>query len=568
MALVVLFLASGLNLAMPELARRMLSMDSLSQIGQRLHLWLAVAMGLFVLQGACNFIRSYLFNRIGQRVYATVRSQLFASILARDVPFFDAARAGELAARINSDAALIQDAVSVKASVLIRYTVQVVLGVVLMVWMSWRLTTAIVLSLGVLVLVSVLYAKKLRAAAREYQSRLAELVALATETFAAARVVQSLGARQEIRSRFDGENQRALAAGELRGTCGAAFASGASLLLNLLLVGVAWYGLSLVLAQELPLNDLAAFVLYGGIVAASSAFLVGGYAELMQSFGGLQRVFELLEWEKRHNQESPTKRLKEGRGPTVRLQAVSLSYSARSSDEAAVAKEQTGTASEVLHNLSLTLEGGKVSAIAGPSGVGKSSLVNLLLRFYAPSRGAIWFDDAALAEISEEELRACAAWVPHDPPLLSLSIRENLLLGNSLDQQADLEALLKGWPFMNFLWDMPQGLTTVVGENGFQLSTGQRQRVAIARALLRRPRLLILDEATSGLDRETEESVFSVLKAFVPDATVLLISHRAATLAAAEKVFVMQGGTIVEEGGTSSQGSSTDLVGDYAANPA
>jgi ABC-type multidrug transport system fused ATPase/permease subunit len=534
-AMLALFVSSILNLALPELARRALSSEQLPHVGEHLSLWMFLVAALFLLQGLTSFIRSYLFNLIGHRVFAGVRQELFRAILGREISFFDSQRAGQLAARLNSDAALVQEAVSVKASVLIRYTLQVVCGTILMVWMSWRLTAAIVGSLVVVVTVSTFYASKLRTVAREYQHHLARLVSFATDIFGSVRMVQALAAQQEVLHRFGQQNMDALRAGERRGQVGAAFASGASLLLNLLLVLVAWYGISLVLKEELPLNDLAAFVLYGGIVAASSAFLVGAYADIAQSLGGLERVFELLREASPPYVSGISGEHLTTKGPTVECRAVTFRY-------------EGGGESEALHDVSLTLAAGKVTALVGPSGSGKSSLVQLLLRFYKPQHGEIYLDGISLSTFSEAELRSTVAWVPHDPELFALSVFDNLALGNQKVAPEQVETVISSWPFMEFIKELPHGLHTVIGENGVQLSAGQRQRIAIARALLRSPKVLILDEATSGLDSDSEQAVFSVLRTWLPYSTVFIISHRLATVRDATSAYVIQNGHIIQRG--------------------
>jgi ABC-type multidrug transport system fused ATPase/permease subunit len=290
---------------------------------------------------------------------------------------------------------------------------------------------------------------------------------------------------------------------------------------------------ALVLSESLPLSDLAAFALYGSIVAVSFAFLVSAYSEVVQSLGGLDRVFELCEPIPPHT-ETITELLGE-RGPALSFSEVTFAYPTRPD-------------CAVLDRLTLSIPGGTVAGIMGPSGAGKSSIVQLVLKFYDYSAGSITLNGHSLHEISESELRAKLAWVPQDPLLFGISIFDNLVLGGAPRSREFVEQKLREWRFLDFVFDLPHGLSTVLGEHGAQLSGGQRQRVAIARALLREPRLLILDEATSGLDSELEDKVLSVMREALPNATIVIVSHRLSSVRNADTVFLINDGSVVEQG--------------------
>lgn len=555
-ALGSLALGSGINLLFPEIVRRALRPEALPTLEQNLMSVLLGLAGLFVGQGVVFFLRSYLFGVIGHRVYTDLRKRLFEAVLAKDTRFFDRNRSSDLAARINSDAALVQEAVAVKLSVIARYGLQVLCGVVLMTWMSWRLTIAIVLSVLVIVGVSGLFIRGLKSASRRYQVNLARLTSFASEVFSGSKVVRSLGAADQVSRRFGAMNDDVLETGRDRALMSASFSSGASMLLNLLLLGVLWYGISLVFAQSLPLNELAAFVLYGAIVAVSFSFLVGAYAEVSQSLGGLERVFELLE-----NNESSSERAEDGAGQGSRgsvgvtFNGVSFAYPDRAE-------------LPVLRDFSCEVRSGSITALVGPSGAGKSSVVQLLLRLYEKSAGEIRFDGTRVEDISEAVLRRWVAWVPQEPQLFSMSIFENLTLGNGEMLRDEVLKTVSGWEFMDFIEPLEHGIDTVVGEQGALLSGGQRQRLAIARAILRKPSLLILDEATSGLDSHTEAAVMKAIRQHIPDATLLIISHRLATVRGAEAIYVINEGRVFESGDHESLSARQGLYREYVAKQA
>lgn len=547
LGLVALAIGSAINLIFPEVVRRLLDPAVFDLATRRMGLIVAGLATLFLVQGAAFFIRSYLFGLIGQRVYADLRERLFSSLLGREIEFFDAHRASELSARISSDAALVQDAVSVKLSVMIRYTVQVIFGVVLMVTISGRLSLALIFSVLAMVATSGLFIKRLKTASRAYQSALTRFASFCSESINAIRAVRSLGAEADLFASSKRLNSAAELAGEGRILWGARFSAGASAMLNVLLLLVAWYGVSLVRNQTLALNELAAFVLYGAIVAVSFSFLIGAYAELTQSLGGLERVFELIDHGERLDHSPIRQRVVRAAEATqalgVTFDRVTFAYPNR--------EEQL-----VLDNFSAVIEPGRFTALVGPSGAGKSSLAQLVCRLYKPIAGEIVLtskdqhgsNPAPLSSLSEEDLRRLVAWVPQEPVLFGFSIYENLVLGNREISRDELLKTVKGWEFLGFLEPLEEGIDTVLGEHGALLSGGQRQRIAIARAMLRRPALLILDEATAALDSQSEEQVMRAIREYLPRQTLLVISHRLASVFKAERILVIDEGRIVESG--------------------
>lgn len=552
-SVVALFVGSSINLIFPEVIRRALRPEAFDLILGHLSLFFGLLAALFVIQGGAFFLRSLWFGLLGQQVYDDVRRRLYASVISKEIEFFDRNRSTDLAARLNSDAALIQDIVSVKLSVILRYGLQVLLGIVLMAWMSWRMTFAIVASVQCMVIVSGVFVRNLRAASRRFQTSLATLTAFASESFGGAKIIRALGAERQAIASFVEHSAEVLEAGQGRVRSSATFSSGASLLLNVLLLGVVWYGVSLVMTERLSLSDLAAFALYGSIVAVSFAFLVSAYAEVVQSLGGLDRVFDLWE-EPRLDTEMLSESLGEG-GPSLVFRNVTFAYPTRPE-------------CEVLNGLNLSIPAGTVAGVMGPSGAGKSSIVQLLLKFYDYRNGTIMINGQCLRDISDTALRTQVAWVPQDPLLFGVSILDNLILGGIDRPQEYVEEKISEWGFLDFVWDLPEGLSTVLGEHGAQLSGGQRQRVAIARALLRGPRVLLLDEATSGLDSQLEDEVLAAIKAALPDATIIIVSHRLSSVRGAERVFIINEGRVVEEGSHEELKRAGGLYNHYIARQA
>ena len=537
--LLALTVGSGINLLLPEVVRRALDPKRFGELSEHLATVVMGLVALFILQGCAFFIRSYLFGLVGQRVYADLRQKLFTSVLAKDISFFDAARASDLAARINSDAALVQEAVSVKLSVLARYSFQVVIGVVLMLCMSWRLTLAIVGAVAILVAGSTIFISKLKASSRQYQNALANFSSFASEVFSGVKITKTLGASNQLTKESEKLNSSTLNLGERRVLWGAGFSSGASAVLNILLLIVAWYGVSLTLKGDLAFNELAAFVLYGAIVAVSFSFLIGAYGDLAQGLGGLERVFQLIksgdEEELAIQRASSVVTGERSSGACVKFSDVTFTYPGRSDNPA-------------LANLSCQIEAGSFTAFVGASGSGKSTIAQLICRLYKVEHGVITINNSLINSISEESLRETVAWVPQEPTLFGFTVLENLLLGNKLLLRDEALKIVRGWDFLDFVETLESGYDTKLGEFGTLLSGGQRQRLAIARALLRRPSVLILDEATSGLDSETESLVTQSVRSYISQATLIVVSHRLATVRQADKIYVLDGGTIAQSG--------------------
>ena len=562
LALVALTIGSGINLLFPELVRRVLEPDVSQEILQNMHVYVAGAVVLFLFQGASFFVRSYYFGVLCQRVYADLRHRLFGALIRKSVAFYDDQRASDVASRLNSDAALIQDAVSVKLSVLLRYGLQVVCGVVLMSLMSWQLTMAIVGSIGFMVLISGVFVSRLKSASRAYQHELGLFTSYASECFSGIKSIRVLGAEEQVCVRADLRNQDTLMAGERRVAWSSSFSSGASAALNVLLLFVAWYGVSLVQGASLALNELAAFVLYGGLVAVSFSFFTGAYAEVMQAIGGLERVFEILSDERevdgRDAKLDCTERqveIADSSDLTVSMEAVSFAYPSRPDVLA-------------LKEFSCVFSANSCTALVGPSGSGKSSVAQLLVGLYRPLQGAVTLGGAKLTELNNTVLHEMISWVPQEPRLFGFTVLENLLLGNDLLLRDEALKLIQRWQFLDFIETLSEGVDTVLGEHGTLLSGGQRQRIAIAQAMLRKPRMLILDEATSGLDSDTEQLVMKAVRESLPNTTILVISHRLATVRIADVIHVMNEGRVIESGTHEELASRSGLYQSYSSKQA
>lgn len=530
-AMVALGIASGINLLFPEILRRLVNDSSLKLLTEH---WGLIALGLvalFAIQALAFYYRALLFSIVGQRVVAQLRTEIFDNIVNRNVQFFDNAKSSDLVSRLGNDTQLLQDAVSIKLSVVIRYALQVVVGLGLMAYLSLGLTLTTLLILPLLVGLSLGLAKKLRHFSKLQQTELSQSLTIAQETFEGIRVVKAFNRESHEKKRFDVSNYKVLGIGTQRAKVSAFFQSFVSFLLNAAIVFVLFLGVHLVDTSRLSYGDLTAFLLYGAIVAVSFSLVAAAFTELLQSMGAADRIVDFLG--ARHEAKPPT-------GLTtplgdMRFNSVSFAYPARPEIQ-------------VLHDISFDLPRGTTTAIVGPSGAGKTSIIQLLLGFYSPTKGNITLNGSILSAENAQQFREHVAIVPQDQVLFATSIGENLRYGKLDASTTELEDACRKANILDFILGLPQQFDTPVGERGVQLSMGQKQRLAIARAILRNPQFLILDEATSALDSENEYQIQEALSKLLKDRTALIIAHRLSTIRRAQQVLVVENGRVVQAG--------------------
>ncbi len=534
-AMIALGLGSGINLLLPEVLRQLLKPEHQALFVERPLLVGSGILFLFAIQGLAFYYRAYLFGAIGQKVVSQLRKSLYSSLVRREVAFFDRERVGDLVSRLGSDTLMVQDAVSLKLSVFIRYSFQVVVGIAMMSYLSFTLTLTILLILPLLVLLAIFLGKKLRALSKLQQGELAKATIIAEETLSGARIVKAFNREGFEESRYQDANSKILLAGLKRTGISAFFSSFVSFLMNVAIVVVILFGLVLVGHGSMTIGDLTAFLLYGVIVAVSFAFVASGYGEFLQAEGAAERVFELLDAEP--ERDIPSSEVHRGllAHNSIHFDSVTFSYPTRID-------------TPVLKEISLSLEQGYRTALVGPSGSGKSTIVNLLLGFYASHSGAIRVGSQLLSTISKHDLRAQIGVVTQDPLLFAVSIEENLRYGKETATQQELEEVCRKVNMLDFIQGLPEGFKTNVGERGVQMSGGQKQRLTIARAMLKDPALLILDEATSSLDSENEALIQSSLETLMKGRTALIIAHRLSTVKDAQRVYVLDHGKIVQTG--------------------
>ena len=540
LGLIALTFGSGINLVFPYIIRSILNQEyGLSLSSHLLPMTLGL-IALFALQAVFFYYRHLFFQMAGYRVVAKLRNDLYAAIVKQDIAFFDASRVGDLLSRLSADTQLVQRAVTINVSVGLRYILQVVGGVAMMLYISWKLSVLILLLIPLIVGASYFWGKRLGALSKLMQGELARANVVAEESIGAIRTVRIFGGERDERARYAEANAAALHYGAARTRVAALFSSSMVFLQHSGIALSIWYGGELVLRGTLSIGDLTGFLLYCVVVAVSFGFLVGAWEEFMQAVGASERIFEILDSPPVVVTPTapiaiPAREAIAADTPCVEFRHVTFAYPSRAE-------------LPVLSDISFTIPDGKSVALVGPSGGGKSTVAALISRFYDPQQGSILYRGVPLPDLALEDLRNEMSAVPQQPQVFSVSIRENIAYGRPSASSDDVVAAAKAAHIFDFAQSLPQGLDTLVGDRGVQLSGGERQRIAIARAILKDPKILILDEATSSLDSENEQLVQNALAALMRGRTSLVIAHRLSTVQHADLVLVLKGGAIIQRG--------------------
>ena len=533
--LIGLAVGSGINLLFPYVIREALNGNLGINIEQQLGSFTLALIALFAVQASFFCIRHFCFQVVGLRVVTEIRRILFDSMLKQDIAFFDRSRVGDLLSRISSDTELLQRALTINVSVGIRYFIQVIGGTLLLFYISPKLTIVILGVIPLLVLASLFWSRRLRFLSRTMQAQLGDATVIAEEAISSIRTVRIFSAESRESDRFTDAANRALETGTRRTLVAAVFSSSMVFLLHSAIAVVIWYGGSLVLSSNLTLGDFTGFLLYVILVAVSFGFLTSTWVEFVQALGATERILEIIDEEPRITSSQYPAELPKKHNTILRFSEVNFSYPSRA---------QT----PVLRNVTFSIAPEETVALVGPSGAGKSTIAALLMRFYDPQSGAIYYKDSPLPSIPLKELRTEISMVPQQPQVFSVSLMENIRYSKPDASDAQVLEAAERACLGSFFDSLPDGYNTLVGDKGIQLSGGERQRIAIARTLLCDPRLLVLDEATSALDSANEQLVQSALINLMRERSSLVIAHRLSTVQHADKVLVLREGQIEQVG--------------------
>ena len=542
LALLFLLLAAAATLALPAAIKSVVdhgfaadvsdSAERLAAVRRQFLLFIPLALAMAVFTSA----RFFMVTWLGERVTADLRAAVYSHVLQQSPQFFETLKTGEVLSRLTTDTTVIQTAVGSSISMGLRNTVLFLGGLTMLVITSPRLMLIVLAVIGLVVLPAVIFGRRVRKLSRASQDRIADSSAIAGEILNAIPVVQSFTQQAHESTRFGNANEQAFKTSIRR--------TGArSLLTAFVIIGVfasllygVYSGAQSVIAGRISLGELSESVLYVMLVASSVAVLAEVWGDIVRAAGATERLMELLATRSDIvDPEKPRALLRAGGGMKVEFDHVTFRYPSRPTHV-------------VLNDLSLAIEPGETVALVGPSGAGKTTIFQLLLRFYDVSEGAIRFDGVALTEARLDDLRSRIALVPQDAVIFSADAMENIRYGRPSATDDEVIAAARSAFADDFIRALPEGYRSFLGERGVRLSGGQRQRISIARAMLKNAPLLLLDEATSALDAESEQIVQRALQAAMSGRTTLVIAHRLATVQRADRIVVLDHGGIVEVG--------------------
>ena len=539
LAAICLVVAAGVGLAFPLVVRYLL--DAAFQTRDRALLD-RIAIGLlvlFALQGLMNFVQVFLLTSTTERVIAGLRKDVFGHLVRLSPGFFTEHRTGELTSRLSTDLTLLQSLLSTWVSELSRQSLFLVGGIVLLTITHPELTRTTLAVVPLVVGIAIVFGRMLRRASKGVQDRIASAMAGANESLSQIRTVQSFHREADETQTFGDQLGDVVTAAIRRAWLRAAFFGVVGFIAFAGVVAVLWKGGEMVVSGTLTPGALVSFLLYAITVAAAVGSLASLFGSYQEAIGAAERVFELLETKTDVAEPvDPTPLPRPVRGQ-VRFENVRFRYGPE--------------LPEVLRDISFEIGPGEVVALVGPSGAGKTTVANLLPRFWDVTSGRITLEGTDVRRLAFADLRGAIGIVPQDPALFSGSVRENIAYARSITDgppptEEDIIAAARAAHALEFIERLPRGLDTTIGERGIKLSGGQRQRIAIARVFLRDPAVVVLDEATSSLDTESERLIEAAMEDLLRNRSTLIIAHRLSTVRRADRVLVLDHGAIVESG--------------------
>jgi len=534
-ALAALLVAAAASLAMPVGVRLVIDEGFLAGGTQAIDRHFLVLFAMAAVLAVFSAARYYLVSWLGERVVADVREAVYRHVVGLGPAFFEVTRTGEVLSRLTTDTTLVQAVAGVNLSITLRSLVTLAGGLGMLAVTSPRLTAVILLVIPLVLVPVLVFGRRVRRLTRDTQDRVADASAIAGETLGAIQAVQAFTLEEHQSARFGDAVGRSFDTAVRRIRARAWLTATAIVLLFGAVVFVLWLGAQSVVAGRMTPGALGQFLLYAIFVAGSAASLSEMWSEIQRAGGAVERIVELLDAAPEIAAPAEPLALPSPARGALAFHDVRFEYPTR-----------PGTAA--LEGFTLAVDPGECVALVGPSGAGKSTVFQLALRFRDPDGGRITLDGVDIARIAPRELRAAIGLVPQETVVFADSVLENIRLGRPGARDDEVLAAARGAGVDEFARDLPQGYHTFIGERGTRLSGGQRQRIAIARAMLKDPPVMLLDEATSSLDAESERLVQQALGVLMRGRTTLVIAHRLATVQSAQRIVVMQGGRIVATG--------------------
>ncbi|MGF1684191.1 ABC transporter ATP-binding protein/permease [Photobacterium minamisatsumaniensis] len=545
-ALVALIFTASLTLSVGHGVRILIdegfAQQSIQELGSAIQFILAVTVCISI----GTFFRFYLVSSVGERVSADIRLAVFNHVITLHPSYFETNGSGDIMSRITTDTTLLQSIIGSSFSMAMRSALMCVGAIIMLFATNIKLTLIVLASVPFILVPILVYGRRVRALSRQSQDSMADVGSYAGEAIEHIKTVQSYSHEAQERKSFSNEVEKAYEIGRQRVKQRAILISGVIVIVFSAIAGMLWVGGSDVINGIMSAGDLGAFVFYAIMVASSLATISEVLGELQRAAGATERLIEVLQVESHIVAPSQSFSPLHTHSSEVAFENVTFHYPSRPDQAAA-------------ENLILTAEEGKVLALVGPSGAGKTTLFELLQRFYDPQAGKVTLGGVNIRQFDPHELRKQMALVPQQPALFSHDVFHNIRYGNpkATDEQV-IEAAKKAHAH-DFIMNLPEGYNSFLGERGVRLSGGQRQRIAIARAILKDPKILLLDEATSALDSESEHHVQQALEELMRGRTTLIIAHRLSTIQHADQIAVLDQGCLVDIGNHQSLLKTCDL---------
>lgn len=548
-AILALAAASAATLIIPVAVRRVVDLGFTAENAAFISRYFGVLLGVVAILAIASSLRYYFVMTFGERVVADLRAAVFDHLTRLDAAFFDRSRSGELVSRLSADTTQLKSAFGASASIALRNLVLFLGATVMMVWTSPKLSALVLVAIPLIVLPLIGAGRSVRRRSKEAQDALAETSAYATEQIGASRTMQIFSAGGRVRANYSRAVETAYDTARDSLRARALLTAVAIFFIFASVIGILWLGAQAVIEGTMTGGRLSQFILYAVFAASSLSQLSEVWTEISAAAGAASRIAELLETKPMVAEPADPKPLPSPATGAIALEAVSFAYPSRPDHPS-------------LGPLSMSVKPGERIAIVGPSGAGKSTLVQLVARFYDPTEGRVLIDGTDIRSVALDDLRSRIALVPQDPVIFSGTIAENLRYAKPDATLDELRAAAEQASALDYIMATENGFDTLVGERGVTLSGGERQRLAIARAILKDAPILLLDEATSALDAENEAAVQAALDVLMQGRTTIVVAHRLATVLKADRILVMDGGMIVEEG--SHQSLSRKKGGLYA----
>jgi len=527
-----LVLVSAISLIIPLFVKDLVDVVEVERDLELLNQMAWTIALLFVLQLVFSIAHNYLYDITEKRVITDLRKIIFNHLHTLSTSFFVKRRTGEMMSRMTNDVTTVEGVITDLPATLLQQSIRLIGGIIIVIVINWKLTFMILVLAPVMVLFAKTFGKRLKSLSREIQDKLATSTTIIEENISGMSLIKSFVRQKEEIARFDDAVEDSFQSAKKRVKISAFFGPVVGFIAFLSALVLLWYGGREVIAGTLSPGEMVAFILYAMIIAGPMGSFARLYTRIQEGLGASERIFEILDTESEVQDAPGALPLPEIAG---KVEIKNLHFHYREDQE-------------VLKGINISVEPGEMVALVGPSGAGKTTLVQLLHRFYDPVSGEILVDGKNIRDIQMRSYWRQIGLVPQETLLFGGTIEENIRFAKEGATLEEIQEAARDANADTFINDCPEGYQTIVGEKGIRLSAGQRQRIAIARAILKNPHLLILDEATSSLDNESEKLIQEALERLMQGKTSFVIAHRLSTIHNADKIVVMDKGQIVEAG--------------------